>query len=241
MPIIKLQNISVFFGENTALDNVSLEIEKGDYIGLIGPNGAGKSTLLKTLLGIIAPQKGKIIVEKNVSFGYVPQNYIPESFFSISVQEVLEMGMMRMSFFRKKSEIKIFSDKLTVVGLDSSFLKKSFHSLSGGQKQRVIIARSLLTNPNVLLFDEPLSGVDYTTKIQIYELLAHINKKYKTTIIFVSHEIESVIEKCQRILCLNKKIHEGCHPVDFMNGKLGACSVLTLKPSIKPIHHHHKP
>ncbi len=239
MPIITLKNVTVSFGGHTAIEDISLEVQQGDYIGLIGPNGAGKSTLLKTLLGIITPQKGEIIYSKNVSFGYVPQNYLPESFFSLSVREVLEMGVLRMSFFRKKAEKKLFSEKLTMVGLDPSFLEKSFHSLSGGQKQRVIIARSLLSNPNVLLFDEPLSGVDYTTKIQIYELLADINATYKTTIIFVSHEIESVIQKCHRILCLNKKLHEGCHPVDFMNGKLNTCRVNTSVPALHPIHHHH--
>ena len=169
----------------------------------------------------------------------MPQNYLPDNFFSLSVREILEMGLLRRSFFRRKTEEKIFTEKLNVVGLDESFLQKSFHILSGGQKQRVIIARSLLQNPNVLLFDEPLSGVDYTTKLQIYELLAKINQEHKTTIIFVSHEIESIIQKCKRILCLNKGLHEGCHPIDFMQGKLDKCTVLETTHSIRPIHHHH--
>ena len=125
----------------------------------------------------------------------------------------------RFSFFRKESENNLFEEKISLIGLDTSFLSKSFHELSGGQKQRIIIARSLLQNPDVLLFDEPLSSVDYTTKIQIYELLAEINQKHKTTILFVSHEIENIVQKCHRVLCLNKKLHEGCHPIDFMNGK----------------------
>jgi zinc transport system ATP-binding protein len=240
VPVISLQNVSVSFGDVSALQDISFRVEKGDYIGLIGPNGAGKSTLLKVMLGIIPPTKGKVIIPETVTFGYVPQNYLPENFFSLSVQEILEMGLMRMSFFRKKSERKIFTEKLSVVGLDESFLKKSFHSLSGGQKQRVIIARSLLQDPNILLFDEPLSGVDYTTKLQIYELLSSINQKYAVTIIFVSHEIESIIQKCKRILCLNKKLHEGCHPIDFMQGKLESCPVLESINAIRPIHHHHQ-
>lgn len=238
MPIITFHNVSVRFGGAFALEDISFEIQKGDYVGLIGPNGAGKSTLLKTILGIIHPQKGKITLHDSVSFGYVPQNYLPANFFSISVREILEMGLPRTSFFRKKTEEKLFLEKLSMVGLQESFLEKSFHTLSGGQKQRVIIARSLLQNPNVLLFDEPLSGVDYTTKLQIYELLANINQHYQTTIIFVSHEIESVIQKCQRILCLNKKLHEGCHPVDFMQGRLDTCQIPANHP-LHPIHHHH--
>jgi zinc transport system ATP-binding protein len=239
MPIITVKNVSVSFGDVLALEDISFSVEKGDYIGLIGPNGAGKSTLLKTLLGILAPKNGKIFLEKNLSFGYVPQNYFSEHFFSLSVREILEMGLDRISFFRKKSEQHIFEKQLSLVGLNMSFLEKSFHVLSGGQKQRVIIARSLLKNPDVLFFDEPLSGVDYNTKIQIYELLAKINQMYQTTILFVSHEIESIIQKCHRILCLNKKLHEGCHPIDFMQGKLKTCPVLESAPSVRPVHHHH--
>jgi zinc transport system ATP-binding protein len=126
-----------------------------------------------------------------------------------------------------------------MVGLETSFLKKNFQDLSGGQKQRVIIARALLQEPDVLLFDEPLSGVDFETKLQMYELLAMLNDKYKTTIIFVSHEIESVIAKCHRVLCLNKKMHKGCHPLEFAQGNLESCPVLKTEKSLHPIHHHH--
>lgn len=239
MSIISVQNVSVCFRDVFALEDISFDIQKGDYIGLIGPNGAGKSTLLKTILGIIIPSTGKIVVNNSVIFGYVPQHYLPENLFSLSVLEILETGLSRRSFFRKKSEKELCIAKLAVVGLSESFLKKSFHSLSGGQKQRVIIARSLLQNPNVLLFDEPLSGVDYNTKLQIYDLLAMINKEHNTTIIFVSHEIESIVKKCKRILCLNKNLHEGCHPIDFMQGKLNTCTVLEPDLAVRPIHHHH--
>lgn len=239
MPIITLSNVSVSYGDIFALEDVSFELEKWDYIGLIGPNGAGKSTLLKILLGSISPNKWDVTINSDVRFGYVSQNYLLDNFFSISVKEILEMWLNRMSCFRKKWEEKVFIEKLSIVGLDKSFLKKSFHDLSGWQKQRVIIARSLLQSPNVLLFDEPLSWVDYTAKVQIYKLLAQINKKYETAIIFVSHEIESIVTKCKRILCLNKKLHEGCHPIDFMHWKLKSCSVSELHTSIHPIHHHH--
>jgi zinc transport system ATP-binding protein len=239
MSIISLDKISVEFDGLKVLDDISLEVAEGDYIGLIGPNGAGKSTLLKTLVGIVSPTCGNVTVSEKVKFGYVPQNYLLEGQSSLSAREVMEMGLPRSGFFKDNFEESLFVDKLFIVGLEGSILDKSFDSLSGGQKQRVIIARSLLDNPNVLLFDEPLSGVDYTTKIQIYELLNTINSDHKTAIIFVSHEIESVVQKCKRIVCLNRKIHEGCHPIDFMHGKLDKCSVLEASTTIKAIHHHH--
>jgi len=238
MPIISLQNIGVQFGDYTALEDISFEINKGEYIGLIGPNGAGKSTLLKVILGAIPPSSGQIVLQKNISFGYVPQNYFLNTSFSISVLEVLEMAFT--SFFgRKTSEKTRIFEVLKMVSLDPSFLKKNFQNLSGGQKQRVIIARSLIQNPDVLLFDEPLSGVDFETKLQIYELLATLNTAYYTTVIFVSHEIESIISKCHRVLCLNKKMHQGCHPLEFSKGNLDHCTVLKTEKAILPIHHHH--
>lgn len=150
------------------------------------------------------------------------------------------MGLPRASFFVTHQEKTLCMEKLEMVGLDASFVSQSFHSLSGGQKQRVIIARSLLSSPTVLLFDEPLSGVDFPTKLQIYELLSHINTEYGITIVFVSHEIESVVSECHRILCLNKTLHEGCHPMDFIRGNVfkKPCIFPKKRKSI-PIHHHH--
>lgn len=239
MSLIQLNNISVQFGENIALENISFSVERGEYIGLIGPNGAGKSTLLKTILGLISPNRGTVTQEENITFGYVPQNYLLKTNFSISVKEVLEIGSPSPFFWRKKRFQKKIEDALEMVGLGKKFLKKNFQNLSGGQKQRVIIARSLLKNPDILFFDEPLSGVDFETKLQVYELLESLNKKYNTTIIFVSHEIESIISKCHRVLCLNKKMHEGCHPAEFAKGNLDSCTVLKTEKIIRPIHHHH--
>ncbi len=217
------------FGNTTVLSNISLSVQKGEYIGLIGPNGAGKSTLLQIILGNIPPTTGVVIRKKNISFGYVPQDYFLHTNFSISVEEVIGMASTSLFLWKTKHEKKRCTEVLQMVGLDKEFGKRNFQDLSGGQKQRVIIARSLFNTPDVLLFDEPLSGVDFATKIQIYELLADLNTQYSTTIIFVSHEIESVISKCNKIFCINKTMHNGCHPMEFSQNT----------ESITPIHHHH--
>ena len=239
MQLIEAKNISVQFENKSALEDISFNIEKGEYVGIIGPNGAGKSTLLKVLAGII-PFKGDLHLAKNVKIGYVPQNYLPQSSFSISVEEVLAMGLQNSFIWNKKQNKKDILEKLSIVGLGEEFLDKSFHVLSGGQKQRVIIARALLQDPSILLFDEPLSSLDATSRINIYKLLAEINKKHGTTILFVSHEVESIVKQCKRIICLNKSIHEGCHPMDFIEGKIDQCSVLESSTTVQPIHHHHK-
>lgn len=238
MSIISVENVTVKFEDNLVLDDISFSIEEGEYVGLIGPNGAGKSTLLKVILGIINPNKGKIIKNKNISFGYVPQNYLLNSYFSISVEEVILMSSYNF-FWNSKNEKKRALEVLEMVELNKNFLKKNFQDLSGGQKQRIIIARSLFCNPKVLFFDEPLSGIDFETKIQIYELLSNLNKNNKTTIVFVSHEIETIISKCHKVLCLNKKLYKGCHPIEFTKGEIKNCKIIKTEKEIIPIHHHH--
>ena len=128
---------------------------------------------------------------------------------------------------------------LEKVGLFSSFLPQNFHQLSGGQKQRVIIARALCLQPDLIIFDEPLNGVDFETKIKIYELLSKLNKTEKVTILFVSHEVDHIINKCHHILCLNRTMHTGCHPLDFAKGNTNNCPVLSVTPQVVPVHHHH--
>ena len=237
MPIITLENVCLYNKSEAVLQDISFQIESGDYIGLVGPNGAGKSTLLKLILGIIETSSGCITIDPMVRFGYVPQDYLPGNTFTFSVREVLETGLDRRTYFRKKAELNLLIEKLVMVGLDESYLHKAFEALSGGQKQRVMIARALVAEPNLLLFDEPLSGVDLPSKIKIYDLLADINKRFGIAIIFVSHEIDQIVENCHRILCLNKHLHEGCHAIDFLHGKI--TKIDAKNKHVHPIHHHH--
>ncbi|MBI96116.1 hypothetical protein CL656_03125 [bacterium] len=237
MSEIKIENLNLKFGIKTILEDINLEINSGEYVGLIGPNGAGKSSLLKCILGLLPPTSGRITIEDGINFSYVPQYFLGETGFSISVLEVISMGLENKSIFNKSKNSNDINTALKKVDLNPSILKENFLNLSGGQKQRVVIARALVGNPNVLIFDEAFSNVDMISKIKIYELLAKINKEDKTTIIFVSHEVDTIIQKCKRIICLNKHLHEGCHPVKFMQGKLQRSEDKTLQ--INQIHHHH--
>lgn len=237
-PILSVKNLTVVYGGNTVVDNVSFDICAGEYVGLVGPNGAGKSTLLKAILGIIKPTSGTIVLPDKISLGYVPQENLANTYVAVSVAEVLQMGFERLSFWQPGGERKEMLRVLDAVGLDESFLVKDIAALSGGQKQRVYVARSLIHHPKILFFDEPLSGVDYTTKLRIYDLLAKLNEKLGITILFVSHEIDYVISNCKRILCINKTLHEGCHPLPFMRGEIKECQLPHLKDGLVPIHHH---
>ncbi len=240
-PLLAVTNLAVNFGETKALVDVSFTIKKGEYVGLIGPNGAGKSTLLKTILRTISPQSGTIIAPPRAKIGYVPQQFLLRTPVAISVAEVLQMGFARIGFWQSRAEKEVMAEALAAVGFETDFLSKNYQTLSGGQKQRVIIARALLNNPDLLLFDEPLSGVDYATKLRIYDLLADLNQKKGITILFVSHEVDAVVSKCQRILCLDKTLHDGCHPIHFAKGEHVICQVPPLSEKLTPIHHHSHP
>ena len=229
--MITAEKLGLQMQKNVILDDVSFSIQKGEYVGLIGPNGAGKTSLIKTILGLYSPTSGTLNTEPGTTVGYVPQSYNISSIIPISVQEILTMSGAK--------DPQILSETLTKVGLEKNFLSKNFHDLSGGQQQRVIIARSLCQKPDLLIFDEPLNGVDYETKISIYELLSNLNKKNNITILFVSHEVGHIVSQCHHVLCLNKTMHTGCHPIEFAKGKITNCPVLNNVSQTVPIHHHH--
>lgn len=242
--ILEVNNLKVRFGSLTVLNDISFVIARGEFVGVIGPNGAGKSTLFKTLLGLVPFQSGKYQFTPDITVGYVPQQYTLPSQVPVSVAEVVRMGA------KKHVSQKNVLNVLSQVGLDYAMANKNFHNLSGGQKQRVIIARALIASPDMILFDEPLSGVDMQTKQQIYDLLKTLNQK-GMTILFVSHDVNYVIDICDRILCLDGMLHKGCHPANFVHGLhsgnnaqhevTSECLADDNIPCTKklPIHHHH--
>lgn len=230
--MITAKNVGLQLEGNVILEDVSFSIVKGEYIGLIGPNGAGKSSLIKLILGFHKASSGILDIAPQTKIGYVPQNYALSSVVPISVEEVLTMSGIKDRYQ--------LSQQLENVGLESGFLSNNFHRLSGGQQQRVIIARSLCSTPNLLVFDEPLNGVDYETKLSIYELLFQLNKTSNLTILFVSHEVDHIVSQCDHILCLNRTMHTGCHPLDFAKGIITDCPVLDNVSQTLPVHHHHE-
>lgn len=236
--LLDIQNISVQKGKVSILEQVSFSILKGDYIGLIGPNGAGKTTLLKTILKVVKPTSGLIKFSKDISIGYVPQKNAHHLHSPISVLEILQTGLHKSSIFKSKADKEQINKAIQRVHLTEEILKQNFQELSGGQQQRVLIARSLINQPSLLLFDEPFNGVDLPTQNKIYKLLEELNQE-GVTIIFVSHDINTITKNCNRVLCLDKTLHEGCHPVypEFTT-KCDHSHTDYSEPNKLPIHHH---
>lgn len=245
--IIEVENISFAYGKEEVLSNITLQIHKGDYLGMIGPNGAGKTTLLKLILGLIPLQSGKVILfgqdikdfKDWHKIGYVPQkatSFDPN--FPATVLEVVSMGRFgRLGLFHrvKEEDKEIVKRCLEQVGMWEQ-RDKLIGDLSGGQQQRVFIARALATEPEVIFLDEPTTGVEEKTENEFYEFLKKLNKELSLTLVLVSHDIARVTKEVMHIACVDKVLCCHLSPEEYIKQ-----SPLLATPgeSVKIITPHH--
>lgn len=197
--LLKVENLKVSLGGRVILDDISFEVLRDETLAIIGPNGAGKTVLFKTLLGLI-PYEGKIEWHPGVKIGYVPQKLTIDSDLPLTAGE----------FFAIKEKVtKNIEHALFSVGFKEEnlerLLKTRLGVLSGGELQRTLIAWALLGHPNVLLFDEPTSGVDVSGEETIYTLLHRLQEKEDLTIFLISHELQVVYKYASKVICLNKE------------------------------------
>ncbi|MDI6811225.1 MAG: ABC transporter ATP-binding protein [archaeon] len=210
--VVKLEDVWVHFDGVTALEEINLSINQRDFLGIIGPNGGGKTTLLKVILGLLKPSRGEVRVfgdtpERGRKFvGYVPQYSLFDRDFPVSVWDVVLMGRLgRMKGFKRYSEEdeKLAYEALrTVEMLD--FSASQIGKLSGGQQQRVFIARALVTEPRLLLLDEPMASVDSPMQTELYGLFEKL--RHRMAIVLVSHDISAVSIYVDKIACLNRRL-----------------------------------
>lgn len=195
--LLSVKNLSVSYNNEPIFHNISFDMHQGDVIMIIGPNGAGKTTLCKTLMGLITPSTGSYHWHtKKIS--YLP----PQELLSRKNLPPLSIA----DFFSFKNvTLEIITDTLQSVGLDKSILHKQFNELSTGQFQRMVIAWALCDNPDVLVFDEPTSGIDLGGAETIYSLLHSFWKQKKLSIMLITHDLSVVWEHANKVLCLNKK------------------------------------
>lgn len=192
--ILKVKNLGVELEGEKIICNLSFELKRGEVLTILGPNGAGKTVLLKTLMGFF-PYKGKIEWEKGIKIGYIPQRLPFVKDTPMSVEEFLMLKS------QNKTEIK---ETAKLVGFSENFLKKSIGEISSGQYQRVLVAWALLGNPDVLLFDEPTSGIDISGAQTIYQVLERLKEERKLSIILVTHDLSVVFKFSDYVICLNK-------------------------------------
>jgi zinc transport system ATP-binding protein len=215
--LVEVKDLSFNFGSTQVLSNISFSINKGDFIGLIGPNGSGKTTLIKLLLGLYKPLKGTIKINNNniASFsnwskiGYVPQKATNFSdTFPATVQEVVLTGCLSQKRFPKRYSSKDINDALEFLKKVEmqDHAKKRIGELSGGQQQRVLIARALVTKPELLILDEPTTGVDQETQSKFYDLIGELNKE-GISILLISHDLERITRYVTKVASLNKTLN----------------------------------
>jgi ABC-type Mn2+/Zn2+ transport system ATPase subunit len=197
-----------------AVSNISFTVNAGEFVGIIGPNGSGKSTLLKGILGLLKVLAGQIgypgFGEASLSLvrqqiGYVPQKSKNDISFPALVKEVVLMGLYsRIGWVRpiRSNHWEKVYDSLRVVGMDE-FSDRPIGSLSGGQQQRVMIARALVTDPQLLMLDEPTASVDISAQQEILDTLAKLNQEQGMTIMMVTHDINEIVHSCDKILLIN--------------------------------------
>lgn len=204
---ITLKNVAIGYGGNPILNEINFSLKTGEFTVLFGPNGCGKTTLFKTILRIIPPLQGNIVYGDDClpRFGYVPQRQYLDEIYPFTVEEVVSMGtfgQIRPFFPTAKANRNWVEQCLTDVGMLG--LKRDFFSeMSGGQKQRILIARALATRPNVLLLDEPITGVDILAQKMIMDLISALHKKHRLTIMMVTHEIYSIPKWIGKIIWIN--------------------------------------
>jgi zinc transport system ATP-binding protein len=199
--MITIKNLTFKYNNEVILDNINLEIKKNDYIALIGPNGGGKTTLIKLILGLLKPTSGEIIL-KTKKIGYVPQYTNFSLDIPIRVIDVVLQGRLnKFKFFYNNEDKKIALEKLKLVNMDD-FANKKISNLSGGQRQRVLIARALVSEPEVLILDEPTSAIDIKGQKEIYKIL----KELDITKIIISHDINILLEGVNKVAWISKTL-----------------------------------
>lgn len=209
--VLEIKNLSVSYGNNLALVDINLIVNKGDFLAIIGGNGGGKSTLLKAILGLVEKDKGTISAfgkeNSTDGIGYVPQFSLLDRNFPITVLDAVLSGMLKKGlhlFFRfSKKQKEDALEYLKLLQIDH-LAKRQISELSGGEFQRMLIARALATKPSLLLLDEPTASVDPSTKEYIYDLLTKLNEEI--TIIIVTHDTLAISSKVKSIACLNRTL-----------------------------------
>ena len=221
--VIKVESVYFSYDGSLILEDINLSIQRADFLAIIGPNGSGKTTLLKIMVGLLKPQAGQVFLfgqrieefEDWYKAAYIQQNATHlESKFPITVEEVITSSLYASRQMKDKPtgwRKERVEQVLRLVGL-AGYQKRLMTTLSGGQQQRVLIARALATEPEIMLLDEPTTGVDHQTQENFYDLLGKLNHDYELTIAVVTHDYGLVNKHINQVACLNRKlIYHGRH------------------------------
>lgn len=217
MSIIEIKNISVSYNHHDALKDVSFSVESGDFIGLVGPNGAGKTTLIKAIFGLVPIKNGDIelfgiSIKKFGNWGrigYLPQQSLSiNPLFPVNVEEVIFLGLLSQKKWPKKitKADKTKVDEIAEMLKISDLRKKMLSELSGGQQQKVLLARSLVSMPEILIFDEPSTALDPDSRESFFAIIKELNQKKGIAVILITHDTGYIGRYADKLLYLDKNM-----------------------------------
>ena len=191
---ISLKNAGVYRDNKWLIRGIDLSVRKGEIVTLIGPNGSGKTTTAKLALGLLKPDEGTSFIRKNLKIKYVPQQFSIDWTLPLNVRRFLNLTINITS-----KEAKEAMELTKILHLENSEVR----TLSGGEFQRVLLARAIASNPEFLVLDEPVRGVDFVGEVEIYNLIKEIRDKLKCGILMVSHDLHIVMAATDKVFCLN--------------------------------------
>ena len=225
-PLLEVDRVSVRYGDTLVLDKVSLAVSRGEFLGIIGPNGSGKTTLLRVMLGLLRPTSGSVALfgQPMASFrdwrrlGYMPQRTSFDGALPVTAAEAVATGLVSGLGLRRRARLdeqRKVIESLALVGMEKH-ARARMGTLSTGQQQRVLIARALVSDPELLLLDEPTASIDVEAQSSFYTLLRSFNRERGVTLVIVSHDIGVVAQEVSRVACLNRHLLFCGHPADVL-------------------------
>ncbi len=228
--LLELRDVGVRFAGQDVLQDVQLTLRAGEIVTLIGPNGAGKTTLVRTVLGLLKPDRGEVQRKPRLRIGYMPQKLHVDPTLPLSVERFLRLvpGVKRSAAQAALQEVG------AVQVLDSPL-----QSISGGELQRVLLARALLREPELLVLDEPVQGVDIAGQAELYRLIGQLRERYGCGVLMVSHDLHLVMSATDQVVCLNRHVCCSGHPEQVSNDPAFVEMFGQDARSLAVYHHHH--
>lgn len=209
--ILKIENLTLAYGNKKVLDGINLSVKKGEIVTILGPNGGGKTSLVKAVTGINKGFIGSIVFADNVKISYMPQNFSIGNLMPITV----EYFLLNSSSKKLKKNQPIVTEAIELVGI-GDILKSQVLEISAGQTQLLLLARCLISEPNLIILDEPVSAMDINARAKFYDIINKIAKERSVSILMTSHDLNSALPSSDYIICINNTIYYQGKPDEIM-------------------------
>ncbi len=228
--VIILEDVWASLDGHTVLEGITFALAEGTFLGVIGPNGAGKTTLIRVILGLVKPDRGRVVVmgmspgelrHELHHIGYMPQQVLFDPLFPVSVYDVVMMGRsccIGTMRFPRRADREAVMESIAAVGL-GELEKQPIGELSGGQQKRAFLARALCLETRILLLDEPTSGLDYKAQEDFMDLLARLKAEQGLSVIFVSHDVNVLARFADEVVCVNRRMHMHGKPSEVLGSE----------------------